>query len=310
MGSRLALLCPGQGAQHRHMFDLAGTSPGASELLDTLLPAIRLDATLAQVLEDDARLFSNRLAQPLMVAATLANWRALAAVLPAPALVAGYSIGELTAWAVAGGLAPAAAVALARARAGLMDDCVAAGPAQALVAISALPYGAIDGVMRRLDFHLAIETGDDSFIAGGPAAQAADLERAIGALGGRAGLLPVTVASHTPFMRGAVDPFAAALRQHAIPDPAVPVLSGISAERLNHGAKAIEHLSRQLAEPIRWKDCMDALVEAGITVALELGPGAGLSRMLQARHPQIATRSVADFRSLGGIAAWLGRHVE
>ncbi|MDB5747196.1 MAG: hypothetical protein JWP72_2044, partial [Massilia sp.] len=37
---------------------------------------------------------------------------------------------------------------------------------------------------------------------------------------------------------------------------------------------------------------------------------AGLSRMLQARHPRIATRSVADFRSLDGIAAWLGRHVE
>jgi [acyl-carrier-protein] S-malonyltransferase len=55
---------------------------------------------------------------------------------------------------------------------------------------------------------------------------------------------------------------------------------------------------------------MDAAAEAGITVALELGPGAALSRMMQARHPQIACRSVADFRSLDGIVAWLGRHLD
>ncbi|MDB5791435.1 MAG: hypothetical protein JWQ80_1459 [Massilia sp.] len=310
MISSLALLCPGQGAQHKHMFDLARTDPGASGLLDNLLPEAGLDGALARVLEDDALLFSNRLAQPLMVAATLANWRALAAVLPAPALVAGYSIGEVTAWAVAGGLSPVAAVALARRRAGLMDACAAQGPAQALLAVSGLMRDAVEGVLRQSGFHLAIETGDDSVILGGRADRAPALERAVQALGGRAGVLPVGVASHTPFMGGAVGPFASALRQYGLQDPAVPVLSGISAERVNRGASAVDHLSRQLAETILWRDCMDALMEAGITVALELGPGAGLSRMLQARHPRIATRSVADFRSLDGIAAWLGRHVE
>jgi [acyl-carrier-protein] S-malonyltransferase len=55
---------------------------------------------------------------------------------------------------------------------------------------------------------------------------------------------------------------------------------------------------------------MDATAEAGMTVALELGPGAALARMLQARHPQIACRSVADFRTLDGIVAWLGRHFD
>jgi [acyl-carrier-protein] S-malonyltransferase len=68
-------------------------------------------------------------------------------------------------------------------------------------------------------------------------------------------------------------------------------------------------LSRQIAEPIRWKDCMDACAEAGATVALELGPGAALSRMLQARHPGIACRAVSEFRSLGGVRAWLERQL-
>jgi [acyl-carrier-protein] S-malonyltransferase len=47
-----------------------------------------------------------------------------------------------------------------------------------------------------------------------------------------------------------------------------------------------------------------------MTVALELGPGSALARMLQARHPQIACRSVADFRSLDGIISWLGRQFD
>ncbi|MFL6707715.1 MAG: malonyl CoA-ACP transacylase, partial [Massilia sp.] len=70
---------------------------------------------------------------------------------------------------------------------------------------------------------------------------------------------------------------------------------------------AADALSRQLAETIRWADCMDAAAEAGITVALELGPGAALSKMLQGRHGQIACRSVAEFRSLDGIIGWLER---
>jgi len=55
---------------------------------------------------------------------------------------------------------------------------------------------------------------------------------------------------------------------------------------------------------------MDACLEAGVTVALEMGPGAALARMLQARHPQIACRSVAEFRSLDGIHSWLGRQLD
>lgn len=310
MAGRLALLCPGQGAQGRAMFDLARADPAAAALLETLLASAGLDAPFEDVLADDALLFANRHAQPLVVAATLANWKALEGDLPEPALVAGYSIGEVAAYAVAGALSPLDAVALARTRAGLMDACLRTTPRQALLSVSGLPLAAIEACVRRHDVHIAIVTGEDSVIAGGRADAMENLVRELAASGARTGLLPVEVASHTPFMAGAVAPLAAALGEHGLKDPLVPVLSGISGERIGSRARAIEHLSRQVAEPILWRDCMDALPEAGITVALELGPGAGLSRMLQARHPQIAVRSVADFRSLGGVAAWLGRHVD
>jgi [acyl-carrier-protein] S-malonyltransferase len=292
------------------MFDLARADPHVSALLDQWIPDAQLGAPLESVLSDPVLLFANHVAQPLIVAATLASWEALRNDVPAPALVAGYSIGELAAYGVAGSLAPGDAVMLAAARARLMDACLRTTPRQALVAISGLPARTAAEVLRQYDFHIAIETGEDSLIAGGLFDRLDELQRTTGLAGGRTSVLPVGVASHTPLMRAAVKPFAALLQQQCFADPGIPVLSGISAEPIDRANKAIAHLSRQIAETIVWKDCMDACAEAGVTVALELGPGAALSRMLQARHPRIACRSLADFRSLDGVRRWLVRHVD
>lgn len=254
-----------------------------------------------------ADIFGNRVAQPLIVAASVAMWEALRAFAPPPALVAGYSIGELSAYAVAGALAPEDAVELAGLRAAMMERCLDTYPGQALLAISGLPLARTAALIAGHLYYIAIETGEDSCVAGGPSAALASLESDLGAAGARCTRLPVQVASHTPYMAPAVAPFAAALHRADFRHGQAPVLAGISAMAVRGKALAVEQLSRQLAEPIRWHACMDACAEAGITVALELGPGAALSRMLQARHPHIVCRSVAEFRSLNGIRAWLER---
>lgn len=310
MRSRFALLCPGQGGQRPDMFALARTDRRAGQLLDQWLSASLPGTSLDIVLSDNALLFSNLMAQPLIVAATLATWEAVRNDVSTPVVVAGYSIGELAAYGVAGALSGADAVTLASTRARLMDACMKTTPLQALIAVSGLSARFASNLLHPFEFHTAIETGEDSFIAGGPAACLSEAEEKIVAAGARITILPVEVASHTPFMRQAVQPFAEELRRHRFIDPQIPVLSGISAEMIDRSDTAILHLSRQLAETILWKDCMDAFAEAGVTVALELGPGAALSRMLHARHPHIECRSIADFRSLDGIRKWLARHVD
>ncbi|CAN7276137.1 acyltransferase domain-containing protein [Pseudoduganella sp. LjRoot289] len=330
MSARLLLLCPGQGGQHAGMFDLARSDPAAAALLEhggsgthvaRAHPACEGDAggpaAVARARldkppfsEPPAALFANRSAQPLIVAATLAMWQALRDATPAPALVAGYSIGELAAWSVAGAIAPLDAIELANTRATLMDACLARHPGQALLAVMGLPQPLSAAHAARAGFHVAIAIGEDSCILGGLAARTGDIEAALTAAGARVTRLPVEIASHTPYMADAVVPFAGALRAARLQPPVSPVLSGISAARLDRPDQAVEHLSRQLGEKIVWDECMDACAEAGITAALELGPGAALSRMLQARHPGIACRSVADFRSLDGIRAWLRRQTD
>lgn len=292
---RLLLLCPGQGSQHSAMFELARSHAGAAALLDSLALPASTDC------------YANRHAQPLIVAATLAMWEALRATAPAPALVAGYSIGELSAYGVAAALDARSCVELATARAGLMDQAAQLAPDQTMLAVSAMTLERLSALLPLHDFELAIETGEDSCVAGGPASQRQALEQAIAAHGGRSTPLPVAVASHTRYMQSAVAPFASLLQQAPWMTLQPPVLAGVSASSVHDRASASDTLARQLATPIRWSACMDAAAEAGISYALELGPGAALSRMLQQRHPHISSRSVADFRTLEGILRWLER---
>lgn len=314
MSLRLAILCPGQGAQHAGMFDLLRDDPQASAFLAQSALSAHLQAPLETVLADPAQLYANRNAQPLIVAAQLAAWQALhaplAAIAGAPAVVAGYSVGELSAYALAGLIDPAETVALAAQRAAAMTQAASAQPAQALMAIGGLPLALIQACLARHGGHVAIVTGEDTLIAGGANACLQAAADALVTAGARTALLPVGLASHTPLMQSATAPFAAELAAHPLRSPGPALLAGVTGQAITDAAQARALLVRQLVEPIQWAACMDALVERGVTVALELGPGAALSRMLRERHPQIACRSLADFRSLSGALAWLRRQAD
>jgi [acyl-carrier-protein] S-malonyltransferase len=113
------------------------------------------------------------------------------------------------------------------------------------------------------------------------------------------------VAAHTSLLAGAVGPFAEAMVDSFLEDPLVTVLAGVSGAPVRDRAGAIETLSLQLARPVEWARCLAAAREMGAKVFLELGPGSALSRMATELLPGIAARSVAEFRSRKGVAAWV-----
>lgn len=200
------------------MFGMARTDLHADGLLKASLSEARLGMPLQAILADNDALFSNRMAQPLIVASTIATWDALKQDVPAPALVAGYSIGEVAAYGIAGALNSADTVALAALRARLMDACVDTTSKQVLVAVSSLASRSASAVLQQCGFYLAIETGEDTFIAGGLAHALPQLQSLIANAGGHVTVLLVGIASHTPFMASAVAPLADALRRHGFTD--------------------------------------------------------------------------------------------
>lgn len=300
------------------MFDLVRHDVHGAAILQQyqlarLLAGAASDASsnsLEACLQEPSLLFANRYAQPLIVAAGMAAWDCLRQDLPPPDLVAGYSVGELTAYGVAGMWTAATALDVARLRAEYMDDCLAAGPPQGLLAISGLSLVRAAPLLAQRCLHIAIQTDSDSCIVGGGRAELLAAQAQFSALGARTSLLPVSIASHTPLMAAAAAPFAALLA--AVPWQPVRslLLAGVSGMPLSTPDAARSALLAQLTTTIDWTACMDACAEQGICVALELGPGAALSRMLQQRHAHIACRSLSDFRTLGGARKWLQSQIE
>lgn len=308
MASRLAILCSGQGAQHSGMFDLVRTDPTVASLLDAWLsPAPSIPAV---------NLFANRVAQPLLVTCACATWEAIRHHLPQPTAVAGYSIGEVAALAIAGVIDATEAMALARMRAQWMDDCVDPAHPQGLLAVSGVALGDINDLLADMGatgVELAIVNAVDQCILGGLWEQGKsgpglnDLAATFDGMGAQVNRLPVTIASHTRWMRGAVAPLQDHLARLAARTPQARLLAGVNGSAAPGGAAALAALAAQTDRTVRWDACMDSIAEIGITTALELGPGSALSKMLSARHPHIACRSVSEFRSLAGITAWIGR---
>jgi [acyl-carrier-protein] S-malonyltransferase len=288
------------------MFDLAGADVAASARVDAWLRAADgpvANMPLSDLLTHPSAMFDNRCAQPLVVAATLRAWTMLADRLPAPSLVTGYSVGEISAYAVAGVLPLDQAVAIASRRAAIMSEVAANSGEQGMAAVSGVaPHVALDLVVQA-GCEPAIDT-PGALIAGGLRDQLAKLEALAPQAGASYKPLPINIASHTSLLASAVDPLRSLLQEHAA-SPALPLFAGVTAASVHDSAQAAELLAQQTANTIRWTDCLDAIAEARIDVALELGPGSALSRMLRERHPEIACRSVADFRSVKGIVAWI-----
>lgn len=301
----LALLCPGQGAQHAAMFDRVRDLPAARHTLDRASTVLGRDVFSAAVADDR---FDNAQAQPLLCAATLAQWQGLRDNVPTPTLAAGYSIGELAAHAIAGGFDAATCLALAAQRAQLMDG---ASPADAgLQAVLGLERHVLQPLCDLHGAYVAIANGQDHFIVGGTHAALQRLAGAARAQGAGIRPLAVHVPAHTPLLAAAVAPFAAALDASPLQAPRLPLLAGIDARPVRDRATVVHTLSAQLAQTIEWAQVMRQAFERGARVFLQLGPGNALARMVAPSYPCCEVRAVEEFQSLEGAAAWVRSALE
>lgn len=298
----LVVLFNGQGEQRREHVDrlLVGAPPDLAAPLHAALGelGLRLEA-----LTHD-QLFPNRVAQPVICAYQLMTWRTLASQLPRPELYAGYSLGEVTAFACAGAFPPDEAVSLAALRARLMDEAVSA-PA-GLVAVLGLTERTVAELCRKHGAEIAIRNGADHFIVGGEREALIRLANEATKSGAnKTTLLGVTTPSHTSMLASAASRFGSDLRAKVRARLDVPVLSGVNASAVRSGQATATALETQIRCTIDWAACMETIVGFHPHAVLEIGPGTALSRMLRELEAGLEVRSVDDFRSLEAVERWV-----
>lgn len=305
----LAILCSGQGAQHAGMFSLTGTLAVAEDLFAHAATWLGSDPREWVQAVDDEALNANRNAQILCTLQALSAAVALAQSLPRERCIAGYSVGEMAAWSVAGLIAAPDVLDLVIARADAMDR--ARHAPQGMIFIRGLSRSILESLLQNREAAIAIVNPGDAYVVAGTRA-ALEAVAADAARQGAARIAPVgvDVASHSRLMREATASFRTALSH--VPSERAPVhgtrlISSIDAQPVLDGARSIAKLALQLSEPVQWAACLEACIEAGTDTFLELGPGRALAAMAASAYPGVNARSVDDFRSIDGLHDWLAR---
>jgi [acyl-carrier-protein] S-malonyltransferase len=300
----LAVLCPGQGAQHPGLFDQLDAHAESARVIDDAARALGEDPR-AWLKQGDA-IFRNAIAQPLICILQLAQWALLRSQLPAPAALAGYSVGELACYGVSGALGTREVALLAHGRATAMDAAAAANPGR-LIGVRGLSRSALNRLCEATDAFISIVTADDAFVVGGSPAALERMRERCESAGAKVTDLRVDIASHTPLLAAATDQFQVALERSTLEALPVPVIAGIDASLVTTRDRAIATLSAQISHTVEWAQCLDTLHERGCRVFIELGPGHALSRMLRDRFDDIEARSVDEFRDFAGVGRWVQR---
>jgi [acyl-carrier-protein] S-malonyltransferase len=297
-----ALVFSGQGLQHPGMLSWLAQDESVASIAAELGPDWR------QRLANPDDMAQNRRAQILLTATACAAWSQLRPLLEPPALVAGYSVGELAAFAAAGVFDAPTAIALAGLRADGMDRAAQA-EATGLLGVTQATAGGLDTLCARFDLDLAIRIDPGSGVVGGRRSDLQAAAREASSHGWRCTPLNVSLASHTRWMQSAAGDFARVLAGMPLQAPCLPLYSN-ALGRVRHAADAGAALARQIAQTVAWDDCMDAMAAHGVRAVLEIGPGQALAHLWQARQEGVPARSADEFRSPAAIAAWLLRHLD
>jgi [acyl-carrier-protein] S-malonyltransferase len=288
------------------MFELTGQAPQAADLFVQATALLGGRDPRQMVAADPApALHHNRIGQILCALQALAAAALLRQILPIDLIVAGYSVGEVAAWGVGGQLSPALALELVARRAEAMDAASPVG--DGLLFVRGLPRGQIDSLCRRHAVWVAIVNPQEAFVLGGAGGALDALAVEAAAAGAsRVTRVGVDVASHTPRLAAATTAFRKMILDAPLRScPHIRLLSGIDAEAVLDPRAGAEKLALQISHPLAWSACLTACVEAGGTTFLELGPGRALAQMAASVAPDARSRSLDDFSTADGVAAWL-----
>lgn len=273
----LAIVCPGQGSQSPGFLTPWLEVDGVRDQLVRLSEATGIDLVAHGTTSDAETIKDTAIAQPLIVGAGLISLPPLlgdATTMNGVGLVAGHSVGEITASAAAGVLDAGDAVVFVRERGRAMATASAATP----TGMAAVLGGDPDDVLATLERHgltPANVNGAGQTVAAGTIEQLEALKADPPA---KARVIPLQVAGafHTHHMAPAVsvlEELAGTMQTEA---PSVTLLSNADGRAVSDGREALDRLVRQVSNPVRWDLCMETMLELGVSGLIELPPAGTL----------------------------------
>ena len=277
--------------------------PGAADRLASWSTASGLDLARLGTSASTAEITDTAIAQPLIVAATLLAYQELTArglLADTELVVAGHSVGEIAANAIAGVLSADDAVALAATRGAEMAKACANEP----TGMSAVLGGDETAVLARLeqlDLVAANRNAAGQIVAAGRLSALDKLaedppEKA------RVRALGVAGAFHTEFMASALDGYAAAANNVETAEPTATLLSNCDGQPVSSAADAMEKLVAQLTRPVRWDLCSETLRQRSVTAIVEFPPAGALSGIAKRELRGTPTHAVKTPADLDGLA--------
>ena len=279
----LAIVAPGQGAQTPGFLGPWLEVPTFADRLNWLSAVSSLDLRHYGTDADAETIRDTAIAQPLLVAAGLLSALELfphpADAYPLVGVVAGHSVGEVTAAAGVGVLSAEQAMVFVRERGRAMAEASAATP----TSMTAVIGGDADDVLLALAAHdltAANNNGRGQIVAAGTKDQLAALAANPPA---RARLIELSVAGafHTVHMEPAVARLTALARAISTHDPRTRLLSNADGQVVHDGREVLRRLVGQLAAPVRWDLCMTAMADLGVTGLLEMPPAGTLTGIVK-----------------------------
>ncbi len=282
-----AFVFPGQGSQAVGMGrPLADSFAAARDVFQEVDDALgqNLSKLMFEGPDDELTLTEN--AQPALMAVSIAVCRTLLAeggfdVARNASFVAGHSLGEYSALAAVGVFSLADAARLLKTRGRAMQQAVPVGAGAMAALLGLSPEDAVAVAEAAAGDDTCDFANDNApgqvVVSGSRTAveRALDIAKEKGAK--RAMLLPVSAPFHCALMAPAADVMARALAEVNMSDPSVPVIANVTAAAVSDAATVRQLLVEQVTGRVRWRECVLAMKDAGVTELVEVGSGKVLS---------------------------------
>lgn len=286
----IAIVAPGQGSQTPGMLQPWLDLDGAEATIRWMSTLTGLDLLRLGTSAEADEIKDTAITQPLVVCLALLAFEQLKIPNRDNVIVAGHSVGELAAAAMAGVLHRDSAVALAAVRGGAMAN--ACGLTE--TSMAAVVGGDRDEVIHAIEaagLSAANVNGGGQIVAAGAAEQIARLV-ADPPPKARVISLPVAGAFHTKYMQPAMQIMTSIRDGILTADPTVRLLSNADGTAVSSGADYLTRLVSQIVSPVRWDLCMQTMLDAGVSAMIELPPAGALTGLARRGMKGVKTLAI------------------